>query len=278
MSDEPIDPVDPELGLLFQEERARGHAPASSKERAFQRLAQTIGASGGPDGGNDPSGSPGGAGPDTASSGGSGAIAGAGQEASRVAGAALATSRLAPVIGAFFAGGIAGGIAVATWIPPRVVVVENSVRDEATPTAHVVTAPSATVTVPVSHVEALPPVQPLAAQSSSAAHERDLVRDAALAREKTLLDVARTALGRGDGAHALAAVERHTKEFPRGRMREEREALAIQSLMKLGRRAEAAERGLRFQQTYPNSVLAPVVDAALASLGEVRALDAGAEK
>jgi hypothetical protein len=54
------------------------------------------------------------------------------------------------------------------------------------------------------------------------------------------------------------------REFPRAQMIEEREAIAVQALAKLGRTEAAATRGARFRKVYPNSVLVPVVDAALA--------------
>jgi len=277
MSDDPmehVDPIEPGLGALFREERARGHAPAASKERVARRVAQTIGGQGGSDGGKDPSGSAG-EGTTTTTTAATGATGGASQAAG-VVGAALSASRVAPVLWAFLAGGVAGGVAGATLAPPRVVVVERPARENVRPAVPVTAAAPASVTQPGSKVEELPAAVP-APQPSSAERDRDLGRNTALAREKGLLDVARSALGSEDGDRALAAIDRHTSEFPRGQMREEREALAIQALMMLGRHSEAADRGARFRQTYPHSVLAPVVDAALSNVGatDVRGFDAG---
>ena len=78
-----------------------------------------------------------------------------------------------------------------------------------------------------------------------------------------MLDPARTALGRGDGASALLGVKKHEQRFPKGQLTEEREAIAVQALVALGRGDEARARGERFERTYPNSVLAPAVNAAL---------------
>jgi hypothetical protein len=104
---------------------------------------------------------------------------------------------------------------------------------------------------------------PAVATPSAAATGDVASRDDALSAEREMLDVARTALGRGDGKHALEAVDRHTRVFPRGQMSEEREAIAVQALAMLGRTDEASARGTRFRKRYPNSVLIPVIDAAL---------------
>jgi TolA-binding protein len=84
-----------------------------------------------------------------------------------------------------------------------------------------------------------------------------------ISEERALLDPARTALGRSDGSSALAGVKKHEQRFPKGQLTEEREAIAIQALVALGRGDEARARGERFKRTYPNSVLAPSVNAAL---------------
>lgn len=84
----------------------------------------------------------------------------------------------------------------------------------------------------------------------------------ALEAERALLDVARTALGRGDGTNALAACDDHARKFPRGALGEEREAIAVQALV-LGQRGEDAKlRAERFRKAYPRSILLPAVLAA----------------
>jgi hypothetical protein len=84
-----------------------------------------------------------------------------------------------------------------------------------------------------------------------------------LAAERRVLDVARTALGRGNGVDALAACEEHARRFPHGLLAEEREALAVQSLVEGKRFSEARARGDRFRQSYPKSILLPAVLAAI---------------
>lgn len=256
MSDEDLEPIEPSLGALFRDERERGGAPAGSKERVFGRLAISLvdpgggssaggaaGAHGTPDGSQGPA------------PGGGAAIGPAG---------AATMSRLLPLLGTFLAGGVAGGIAVAELVPPRVVVVERTASRSARPEPPLVPAFAPSLAVPSGpSASDATRERPTPAAASVEPIRDAAARESALARERALLDVARTALGRGDGAHALAFVNRHAIEFPRGQMTEEREALAVQALTKLGRKSEAVQRGLDFHKTYPSSVLGPVVDAAL---------------
>ena len=84
--------------------------------------------------------------------------------------------------------------------------------------------------------------------------------DVDLASERALIDRARMALARGQSSAALDAVDAHAKSYPRGRLVEEREALAIQALAQAGRTADARARADKFRATYPNSVFAGAVD------------------
>ncbi|MDB4936956.1 MAG: hypothetical protein JWP87_3928, partial [Labilithrix sp.] len=76
------------------------------------------------------------------------------------------------------------------------------------------------------------------------------------------LDVARTALGRGDGPNALAACDDHARRFPRGALGEEREAIAVQALVLEQRTTDARARAERFRKRHPRSILLPAVLAA----------------
>lgn len=80
-----------------------------------------------------------------------------------------------------------------------------------------------------------------------------------LAEERAILEMGRTALARGDHAAALSAVQKHERSFSSGRLREEREFLAIQALVGLGRQREAQSRAARFLNAYPRSMFAPAV-------------------
>jgi hypothetical protein len=84
-----------------------------------------------------------------------------------------------------------------------------------------------------------------------------------LAAERALLEAARSAYGRGEPDAALAALARHEKAFPGGQLSEEREALAIRSLVLAGRESEARSRAERFRKRYPTSVMLPAVEASL---------------
>ncbi|HEX4622548.1 MAG TPA: hypothetical protein VH208_13385 [Myxococcaceae bacterium] len=78
------------------------------------------------------------------------------------------------------------------------------------------------------------------------------VEDAALP-ESTLLAEAFRALHGGDARAALQWAERHAEEFPRGEMAQERDAISIEALVKLGRSEEARRSLASFKERYPTS-------------------------
>lgn len=237
MSDDELEPLDPVLASLFDDERRRGDAPAGARARVLDRLTASFGAAAG-----------------------GASHAGPGSNAGRAVGGAGAwTSRALPILGAFVVGGAVGGVAVSALSSPRVVYVDRVVPAPAPVRSEPTSSPQ--VTAPPEDVITSAP----SASAPPARRAADSGRDDTLVKERAILDVARTALGRGDGASAIDAVERHAREFPRGQMSEEREAIGVQALAKLGRHEAAATRGAAFRQRYPNSVLAPVIDAALAT-------------
>jgi hypothetical protein len=81
----------------------------------------------------------------------------------------------------------------------------------------------------------------------------------ALAAELGLLDVARSKLGAGDARGALAALDEHSRTFPRGRLGLEAEVLRIDALSRAGETATAKKRAEAFLKRHPKSVLAPRV-------------------
>jgi hypothetical protein len=87
-----------------------------------------------------------------------------------------------------------------------------------------------------------------------------------LAAEQALLDVARASLGRGDSGAALREIGTHRRRFPKSALTEEREALAIKALVLNGNYDEAKERGVRFGERYPNSVLLSSIKDTLATI------------
>lgn len=80
--------------------------------------------------------------------------------------------------------------------------------------------------------------------------------------------MARTALARGLASDALSATELHAKRFVRGRLAEEREAIAVQALVSKGDANAARARADRFRRTFPDSIFRAAVDSAVASLEE----------
>jgi hypothetical protein len=70
--------------------------------------------------------------------------------------------------------------------------------------------------------------------------------------ELSLLGEAQSLLQR-DPARALETTDEHRRSYPRGAYSEEREALAIDALRRLGRHGEAAARARAFLQSYPSS-------------------------
>ena len=75
----------------------------------------------------------------------------------------------------------------------------------------------------------------------------------ALEDELSAIDAARGALASGQPEVALARVHDYQRKFRDGRFAEEAEALEVQALAALGRRAEARESGARFLASHPGS-------------------------
>ncbi len=80
--------------------------------------------------------------------------------------------------------------------------------------------------------------------------------------EMELLDAAQRALATRP-AEALAKCDELARTYPRGMMVEERERIAIEALVSLGRRAEAERRAAAFHKAFPRSSYGPRLDALL---------------
>lgn len=87
--------------------------------------------------------------------------------------------------------------------------------------------------------------------------------DASLARERELVETARSALLRSNAPGALAALRAHAEQFPAGRLEEERESLWVQALALEQDFAAARARADAFHQKFPRSLLGATVDAAV---------------
>ena len=101
---------------------------------------------------------------------------------------------------------------------------------------------------------ARPPTTPASAHGAEAS-------PSTLARESEIIEKGRTALARGRAADALAAVDEHKRLFPRGRLGEERDELAIRALRFAGRSDEANARAKEFAKTYPSSIYLGTIEA-----------------
>ncbi len=89
---------------------------------------------------------------------------------------------------------------------------------------------------------------------------RDSVTSLSDPREETrLLDRARSLL-RNDAAAALELAREHERRFPRGLLVQEREVIAIDALLRTGRRPYAHQRAARFRERFPTSALGHRVD------------------
>ena len=169
----------------------------------------------------------------------------------------------------FGLGGILLGVAIGAAGHAAVVssTRAGSAQPAATPTSAAAapqSAPTASAPEPAWTVvpSAPPPAPPAAPRTDDSRGDRG--KDAALASERALIDMARTAVARGEGEAALAALGRHEKEFPRGRLAEEREWLAVQALVQTGATDQAKQRAARFREAYPHSLMLAALDQVLA--------------
>ncbi|MGO9833752.1 MAG: hypothetical protein ACLP1X_06015 [Polyangiaceae bacterium] len=80
--------------------------------------------------------------------------------------------------------------------------------------------------------------------------------------EFSLLEQAQRAL-HGDPQGALDLTDRDAREYPSGALAQEREVIAIEALVQLGRAGEARVRGRSFFQAFPGSAHAPRIAALL---------------
>jgi hypothetical protein len=251
MSDKPISP---QSRRLIEAERARPDAPADAKAIAQAKLAALLGPAAGL--------GEGGRGGGGTGDGGSGAATGSIAKAIKGSSGLTAVKALA----VFAAGGLVGGGVVAAVRSPveHVVYVERA-APAASPIASTAPVPPAEIDV----VRAVPssvapsPARVAAPASTPASSSTGRSRDTDLAAERLVIERARSALARGDGQGALVPIAQHERDFARGQLVEEREALAVQALVIAGRVPEATARAARFRKAYPSSLLLPIVDQAL---------------
>ena len=111
--------------------------------------------------------------------------------------------------------------------------------------------------VPLPQVSAAPSIAPKPIVKPSAS-----VEEADPALEPALLRQAQDAL-RSNPSEALAKTQEHARKYPRGLLVQEREVIAIEALVKMGRKPEAEARAARFEKSFPGSTHARRIDALL---------------
>lgn len=110
-------------------------------------------------------------------------------------------------------------------------------------------------TAPRGAVDARRASTPALGASVAARKAPPLSSPASLREEHLLLDAARDAIVQGEPDSALAPLATHAARFPQGVLAEEREALRIRALARLGRNAEAQAVLAAMRANYPHSFL-----------------------
>jgi hypothetical protein len=262
MSQDDLEPLPPDLQRLLRQGRPGAEPPPGSSDAVLKFIALEVGALGA-----------------AALVHG---VAGSTHAASAAGRGALGRALLA-LKGSVGIGGLVVGAAVGTGVgaaghaalvsrhaePPPPTTATVAARSAATSASYAVpAAPSATAPAPpivtaVSPTRAVsPPPEATAARRADAPSS---AKDTALRSEGALIDMARTAVARGQGDVALATLERHGRDFPNGRLAEDREWLWIQALLMTGRTDEAKARASRFRSTFPRSMYLPALDQVLPS-------------
>lgn len=260
MSRPELEPLASDIAQLLDGEKQIAPVASEVQQRVLDRVEWTttvlppVGAGG-----------DGGAGGPIGAAGGASAASAVGSLFSKQIAIGLATFALGGVVGA----GLHATLATRALAPsapiaassqptaPKLSAVESAAPQVAAAPS---TAPSARSAPAASEARAAP--------SASASAEPDAGapgRDTDLASERALLEIARTAVGRGQAGAALDALARHAQQFPRGRLTEEREVLWIQALASSGRMGEARQRAQQFRRTFPRSMAMPAVDAVVGS-------------
>jgi len=230
--------------------RARADVPDAARMDALSRsiaAAVTAPPPGGGSGGEGPGGAAGGAGGPAAIGPGAGAGVGAGKVA----------------IGALVAVGVVAAAVLVLRVP-------TETKPTATAAPSTVVAPPATMRVATASPAVVAPEAPSldvhALPSANVPSDQGRAADRApvdSVAEMRMLEAAQAALASAPSS-ALAACEEHARTYPRGALAEEREVLAVDALLRLGRRSAAEERAARFRAAHPASAHVRRLEALLA--------------
>jgi hypothetical protein len=180
-------------------------------------------------------------------------------------GGAVVTRPWAWAIALTGVGVVTGGALHAAFAPEKLRVVYLPVdRTPAASTeASPARAPSTSTEEPTLPVT-IPELPSAASGQSARASTR--VDASSWSKERALLDAARGALAKGEPEACLSELAKHARAFPSGMLAEEREALAVNALVGVGRYSEARQKADLFARRHPNSFLAPSVDAAILAI------------
>lgn len=235
MKREILEPLSPDLAALLASDRVSAVPGAADRAAIWSRVESATGV-------------------------GTGSFAAASGVFSTKLAVAIATVALGATVGYFALSLGAGAPVVAAVVstqaaqPEPIPFAPPAARPPPVVPAVVVPAVVVPPSIPAPAVHAEPPPRPLPTPRET------------LGAERALVGGARAALASGDALAALQALDRHAREFPRGQLREEREALAVLSLARAGRADAARDRGARFLARHPRSIQRRVVESALASI------------
>lgn len=244
------EPAPPELEAFLEAERAAPPMPPALRAAVLSRLHASI-------------------------------IDGPGPELGAPATAAPASLLGPKLVGALLVGAVTGAALHAALAPPvihevtKVVELPRPAPSVAqTATVAIEAKPPASSARPPTQLAAPPPANaPPAAnapRATSAPHEANAPHatgapesDADLARQRELIERARTAYGRGDPAAALTSLQEVRRRYPGGRLEEEAAALSVPVLVALGKTEEAKQTAQAFVLRWPQSVLRKMVERAV---------------
>jgi hypothetical protein len=292
-----LPPLDGDLEALLREERARPLPSPDVQQRVFGRLEATLLAPTAFDAADGPGDAQGFdasadaglgdavAGGGAAAAGGAtiatlttkatvASVAGTTAVAAKAAGgvgvktvlSALVAGNLALGATTFVAGGVVGASLHAAYTEPPAVQAPTPAQVQPTPPPPppVLELPPEPEPAPAAVApEPVAPAPPARQAEPKPSPARPPERDATLGEERSLIEMARTSLGRGKAEAALTPLLAHQQRFEHGQLTEEREVLVIQVLKALGRDDEARRRADDFRERFPKSLLTPAVDATL---------------
>jgi hypothetical protein len=291
-----LPPFDDDIQGLLDAERAEGDGtPGGAKDRVWSRVSATLGLPAVPgldmdptgglspgDGGSllpvDPAGAVGAAAKGAGAAKGAATVAvgnaagtAAGAGAVGAGGGALLTAKTA-IIGVAAAGGIAGTSYVALKEKPvekpRAPVVQVVEKTDAPPPPVPFTLPEKEAKPEpeaAKAVEKTKPVRPSQTESPAKAHKKASpppTLPSTLKEERKLLEAARSALRANQSASAERSLNRHKKQFPKGRLVEEREALLVLAAFQGTDLKQAQEAAELFFKRFPKSLFRSAIESA----------------